>query len=83
MLDYQSPARAFVDAPAETEFASERLARQIRLYDINARHRAERARSGRWVNVGIATLLAAILIGLITPQAVENWHNVKAENVQQ
>jgi hypothetical protein len=54
-----------------------------RLADINARQRAERAKSGRWINVGIATLLAAILIGLITPQAVENIKTWEVANVPQ
>lgn len=53
-----------------------------RLADINARQQAQRARSGRWINVGIVFVLL-IFLGAITPQAVENIKTWEVANVPQ
>lgn len=74
---------AFTDGECVTHGCWNCPGRAERLADINARQQAQRAREGRWINVGIATLLAAILIGLITPQAVENIKTWEVANVPQ
>ena len=43
-----------------------------RVADINARMAEEQADQRRYGNVAIAAILALLLIGAITPQAVEN-----------
>lgn len=81
VIDYQSPARAFVGTDPDTELASERLARQIMLFDINARQRAERAKSGRmtlWLAIG--TLVPFLAVAAIAGPG--NWKETRISNVQ-
>jgi hypothetical protein len=51
---------AFTDGECVTHGCWNCPGRAERLADINARQRAERAKSGRWINLGIIAVLAAI-----------------------
>lgn len=88
MLDYQSPAHAFAPPlPGYAEMHSERMARQIRLFEINAKERSERAKAGRLTLFAVLGVLVGLFLAgyagaALTAQGYENITNWRIAHVQ-